>query len=135
MTTFIVDTNANSTTDDFGGGNIATESADGFGLSLREAIGLANANAGADIITFAPALLPGGTITLGGTQLTISDDVTIDGDIDNDGTPDITIDGNASSRIFDFNGGTSSIEGLILTNASAPLSGGGAALPRRRSAC
>ena len=70
------------------------------GLSLREAIALANVNAGADTITFANSL-SGGTIRLTyapGTTLVINEALTIDGDINNDGTPDITITGDAANN-------------------------------------
>ena len=74
-TTFIV-----TTTDDeiFNGGDISSETADGTGLSLREALALAQDG---DTIEFDAALL-NGVITLTNGQLTITqDDLTIDGDI------------------------------------------------------
>ena len=54
-----------------------TSLADGGAGSLRDAIGQANAHAGADTITFAAGLT--GTITLGGTELAITDAVTVQG--------------------------------------------------------
>src|SRR5207302_280576 len=71
-------------------------------LSLREAIGLANVNPGADTITFAPAL-NGQTITLTTGELQVSDDVTITGP----GANLLTVSGNNASRIFTFSSGTS----------------------------
>src|SRR4029079_2981251 len=92
MTTYTVTT---LNDEGFGGGDLAAETADGGGLSLREAIALANANSGADDITFAAAL-SGGTIrlTLGTLQVTTAA-LTINGDLGNDGTPNITITGDA----------------------------------------
>lgn len=67
------------------------------GISLREAIQAANNTSGLKIITFSPAL-SGGTIRVGETTATslpilTGGDLTIDGDIDGDGAPDITLDG------------------------------------------
>jgi hypothetical protein len=63
-------------------------------LTLREALALADAdNQTADRIEFAPAV-QGQTIVLGGSQLTIRSDVTIDG-----GTG-VTIDANQASRVL-----------------------------------
>jgi hypothetical protein len=53
MATFTVTTLADET---FGGGTASTEVADGTGLSLREAIGLANSSSDADRIEFDPSL-------------------------------------------------------------------------------
>src|SRR5262245_29384225 len=88
-----------STLDDelFNGGNLAAEAADGGGLSLREALELAQGNgaAVADVITFQVSLA-GGTLTLTQGHLTIAGSVTIDGDVNGDDSADITIDGDAS---------------------------------------
>src|SRR5262245_57720410 len=67
--------------------------AGGSGLSLREAIALANVSAGSDTIYFAPEL-SGGTIRLAST-LTITDKLTSegDGDILDSGFPNIRITG------------------------------------------
>jgi len=64
--------------------------------SLRAAIADANANAGADTITFADSVA--GTITLdpGSGQLVITDDVTIRGP----GTDDLTVSGGGATRVF-----------------------------------
>ncbi|QDU60587.1 hypothetical protein Pan216_14340 [Planctomycetes bacterium Pan216] len=64
-------------------------------LSLREAIEASNLAVGADVIQFSTAL-NGQTITLGGTQLEITDDVTINGL----GAESLSISGNGQSRIF-----------------------------------
>ncbi|MCY2989911.1 MAG: right-handed parallel beta-helix repeat-containing protein [Planctomycetota bacterium] len=92
-----------------------TSLADAGAGSLRDAIGQANAHAGADTITFAAGLT--GTITLGGSQLAITDAVEIRGP----GADRLTINANDRSRIFnvdDGNGGVArevTIEGLKLT--------------------
>ncbi len=98
-------------------------------LTLREAINQANANAGADTITFDHSLL-GQTVTLGGTSLAISDDVTINGDIDGNHRADITISGNNASRIFDMSGSGTHVQlaSLTLTNGHAVSDTGGAIL-------
>ena len=82
--------------------------------SLREALALANGNGrDADTITFAAGLAGGTLFLTSGQQLAITTDgITIDGDIDGDGTPDITIDADsgplandAASRVFLIDGG------------------------------
>ena len=59
-------------------GVLADEIADGGGLSLREAVLLANANAGADEIVFDGALA-GGLIRLVQGELLVTDALTVDG--------------------------------------------------------
>tara|TARA_R110001592_G_scaffold93367_1_gene271145 strand:- start:5633 stop:10372 length:4740 start_codon:yes stop_codon:yes gene_type:complete len=84
--------------------------------SLRDAIEQANANAGADTISF-DAALAGQSILLN-NQLRIRDDLTIIGL----GSDQLTIDANHNSRIFDVYDGTHranlhvSISGLTLAN-------------------
>src|SRR5689334_8565400 len=93
--------------------------------SLRAALTLANGQAGADTIVFQPGLI--GTLTLTSGQLTISDSVTIEGDSNGDGIPDITVNGNAHFRVFDLTAGTSTLDGLVITNgriASSYANGG-----------
>ena len=69
--------------------------------SLRDALG--NASSG-DAITFAPNLA-GGTLILTSGELDITKTLTINGDLDGNGSPDITISGNNASRVFDEDGG------------------------------
>jgi CSLREA domain-containing protein len=68
-------------------------------ISLREAIQLANSEPGLQLITF-DASLAGGTIGLTLGQLEITDGVSIQGDIGNDGTTDITITADSSHRVL-----------------------------------
>ena len=98
--------------------------------SLREA--LVSAVSG-DTITFANSL-SGGTITLGGFQLGITKSLTIDGDINDDGVGDITIDGNGQSRVLDIDDRNNNssrnvvLEGLTIsggTVTSVTSDGGG----------
>ena len=107
-------------------------SADDGECSLPEAITAANsdtasgamtgecaAGSGDDTIAFS-VTLPG-TITLTSGELPISNNLTINGP----GAGSLTIDGNASSRIFSVGSGvTVSITGLTLTNGN-DLRGGG----------
>jgi hypothetical protein len=81
-------------------------------LSLREAVAQANATAKADTVLFAPNL-EGSTLVLTGGQLTISKDVMIDGDGNNDGI-EVTLSGgwsgtNSGSRILDITGSTTNV--------------------------
>ncbi|MUG96320.1 DUF4114 domain-containing protein [Scytonema sp. UIC 10036] len=96
-------------------------------LSLREAISLATPG---DTITFANS----GTIALTLGQLNINKALTINGDIDGNGTPDITVSGNKSSLVLriddgDFNKQSAvNISGLIIKEGrptSAIYTGGG----------
>ena len=99
------------------------------GITLREAIEAANTGttvdgavgtSGADTIQFAP-VLAGQTITLGGTQLSISSALTINGL----GASQLTISGNNTSRIFEVtNAGIVTISGLTLTQGKADNGGG-----------
>lgn len=94
-------------------------------LSLREAISITNANPAEDTITFANGL--SGTITLGGTALEVTDELTITGP----GAELLTIDANAASRVFmvdDPDGALLSpvfLEGMTITGGVAAGSGGG----------
>ena len=108
-------------------GDLAAETADGGGLSLREAVVLANADAGADIISF-DASLTGGTIVLASGELTLLKDVTIDGDIDGDKAADITISGNDIHRIFNMVGANTDAHLLSLTLTNGNSGGFGGAI-------
>src|SRR5262245_57202091 len=104
MANFVVTTLQDQT---FDGGTLAQEKADGGCLSLREALGLANASAGSDKITFA-ANLSGQTLHLtNGEREITTDGITINGD----GHADITIDADpigpdpVNSRVFSISDG------------------------------
>lgn len=86
--------------------------------SLRQAISDANGAAGADVIDFADGV--SGTITLGGTELLVSEAVTINGP----GAGLLTITANDASRVMRFSSGTSTLRGVSLTGGRA-FSGGG----------
>ncbi|MDB5388894.1 MAG: hypothetical protein JWM11_4540 [Planctomycetaceae bacterium] len=95
--------------------------------SLRYAINQANTNPGADTIQFDQnAFSTPQVITLGGTELLITDSVTITGP----GALNLTINANAKSRIFDaqdgvlFPGKDVAISGLTLTGGYSSGRGG-----------
>jgi len=99
-------------------------------VTLREAIEAANTNvivndapagssAETDIITFA-ASLAGGTITLGGTELMIYEDLEIHGL----GAEDLTIDANERSRVFTaYTGVTILVDGLTMSGGDSSEGG------------
>ena len=106
-------------------------------VTLREAIQAANTDtavdgvtgSGTDTIQFAPSLTASGpaTITLSGTQLVITSDLTIEGP----GADRLTLDGNHQSRLFLVDDVANTrmnvaIRGLTLANGTANGSGGGA---------
>jgi hypothetical protein len=94
---------------------LANKGADGE-ISLREAIIAANNTTGADSFS-----LGAGTFTLSGTELTISDDLSITGA----GAGATIIDGASLSRIFNFTSGTVTISDLTITNGDAGAGNGG----------
>ena len=88
---------------------------------------MADAGAGADTIVF-DAGLAGHKITLTGGELELTNDVTINGDVNGDHKADVTISGNNASRIFYIKGGGTDVHlaSLILTNGDAGTGDGGA---------
>src|SRR5262245_6237233 len=80
--------------------------------SLRQAILDANGTAGADLIRFAPATHEG-TLTLTSGELSITDDVILDGP----GVNRLTISGNDASRVFSVGGSATDVEIRDLTIA------------------
>jgi len=101
-------------------------------LSLREALLLAAQDPEGDTITFAPGL-SGGTLLVNrnltefgfGGNLYIDQNVTINGDINGDGVPDITIDGQNQGRLFFVNSGSVTLQGLTLQHGLAQGGNGG----------
>ncbi|MCH8527946.1 MAG: MBG domain-containing protein [Kiritimatiellae bacterium] len=99
--------------------------------SLREAIAHAETLAGPQTITFSDTEAAGAvdfhdgtfrTITLGGTQLTVSSDVTIEGP----GADRLAISGNNESRVFEFlSNSTSTLFGLGITEGNSIGTGEG----------
>ncbi len=106
--------------------NTTTDEADGSitdgDTSLRDAITLA---APGDTITFADgpgeAFEDGGTIQLDRAlgQMVIETDLTINGDLDDDGTPDVTLDAQGNGGILNVVNGTSNLNGLTITGSQA----------------
>ncbi|GLS27690.1 hypothetical protein [Marinibactrum halimedae] len=87
-------------------------------LSLREALQQARSINGELTITFDPSLI-GGTINVE-TTLDVLSSLTIDGDIDGDGQPDITLDGRDKHRVI-YTGESTSVKlkGLVIQNGNA----------------
>ncbi len=100
---------------------VVTNTNDSGAGSLRQAILNANANAGADTITFVGVFTDNtpDIITLTSGKLNITDDLTILGT----GASNLTISGNDFSGVFEISGsGTDTrIDGLKIANANDPL--------------
>ena len=94
-----------------------TGTPNGTDLSLRQAIGLANAGQ-TSVIVFAPDLA-GETISLVHGQMTITSDVVIVGL----GADLLTISGSGKSRIFNITTGNVEINGLSLTDGKTDRGG------------
>jgi hypothetical protein len=96
-------------------------------LTLREAVELANAIPGADTITFAESM-SGQTILLGGTQLNITEGLTIDATAL---AENVTIDAQQQSRVISFSAfpGDLTLSRLVVQNGrttgNGPLGEGG----------
>ncbi len=112
MTDFLVTTTSDSGLDATVSGDLAAETADGGGLSLREAVLLANADGAADDIAFQT----GGTVVLTQGELVLSSDITIDGDVDGDGRADVIVDADQASRALRVTAGAATLEGLTLVD-------------------
>jgi hypothetical protein len=95
-----------------------TTGADAGAGSLRNAISSATAG---DTITFSAV----STVTLSSGELVINKNLTIDGDLDDNGTADVTIDANYTSRVLSIaTGSTVTLDGLVITHGSLSGAGG-----------
>ena len=103
-----------------------TSTSDTGAGSLRQAILDANGNGQANSINF-DAGLAGQTITLTSGELSLTSDITIDGDTSGDGHADITLSGNDNSRIFRITGVDVELRSLTLTDGRESAGGAGAA--------
>ncbi|KWT07439.1 Ig-like domain-containing protein [Pseudomonas savastanoi] len=84
--------------------------------SLREA--LTNAQNG-DIVTFSSGM----TVALQ-SQLVVSKNITLDGDLNNDGVADVTLDGQNRTSVIRVNSGvTATLDGVIITRGVASTAG------------
>lgn len=90
-------------------------------VTLREAVNLANSIAGIDKITFAPNL-SGQTIKLGGTELAISQSLSIDA---SSLASPVTIDAQQQSRVLHFTAPTGNLALLDLTITGGKTTAGG----------
>lgn len=99
-----------------------TTLADAGAGSLRQAIVDANDRPGSDRIEFGPSVR--GTITLTSGELSITDDLTVNGP----GADTLTVSGNNASRIFAIDGTTAlvsvSLSGMSLVSGRAERGGG-----------
>ena len=102
---------------------LGREAADGDGLSLREALAIVQAEPERSMITFAPEL-SGGRVVLRNGALETAVDVQIDGDLDNDGRPDIQINGRGANRILESTDSDVSLTGLAIENGYGVSRGG-----------
>jgi len=86
--------------------------------SLRQAILDANANAGADVITFAAGMSGKMVKPTSALDAVTDAQTTIDGDLNDDNVPDIALNGTllATGDGLDVQGGQCIIEGLAITN-------------------
>ncbi len=102
---------------------------DAMECTLRDAIEEANTNMEPDDITFAAAL-DGATVFLA-SRLRVSSELTIDGDLNDDGTPDITVAAQQNGfHVFSIvSGANATLEGLVITGSRAGggINGGGIA--------
>ncbi|MEA3169952.1 MAG: large repetitive protein [Pseudomonas sp.] len=95
-----------------------TSGADSGIGSLRTALGSAVAG---DTVTFNT---PGMTVNLN-SQLVITKNLTIEGDLDHNGTPDVTISGQYKTQVLTVNSGvTATLDGLVITKGLKAGDGG-----------
>ena len=90
-------------------------------LSLRQALALADVNAGADTIRFDLAAMGSSTITLTGGELEVGSDVTIDGG------SGVTVSANGNSRVLAIGGDgvEVTLANLAIRDGQSARNGGG----------
>lgn len=86
------------------------------GISLREAIMATNNDPAPTTIRFAAAL-KGATIAVDGTLTLLGGGIVLDGDVDGDGRPDVTIDGGGGVVPLQVESGSNLIQALTIQNA------------------
>ena len=87
-------------------------------LSLREAVAAANAAPGADRVVFDPAL-SGQVLRLEAGPLPVTDALTLEGDLDGDGVPDVTLSGDAAGDDVTGAGGVTDVAASLSAGALA----------------
>lgn len=99
---------------------------DGTCGSLRGAINFANTNPGADTITFNTAVMGSNIIQIFSTLPALTDDYTfIEGDVDGDCKPDVTIDGiGGAYHGIEIQSDSNTIHGLNVDNCSGNSNAG-----------
>jgi trimeric autotransporter adhesin len=89
-----------------------TSNADSGANTLRQLI--TNASSG-DTITFSSGMTIGlSTFASGNSLLLINKNLTIDGDLNDDGTADVTLDGQYNGRVLEISSGTVALDGLVI---------------------
>ncbi|MDX9843177.1 MAG: Ig-like domain-containing protein [Aquabacterium sp.] len=94
-----------------------TSGGDSGAGTLRNAIFTALSG---DTITFQSNM----TVSLTSGELVISKNLIIDGDLNNDGVADVTLDANHSSRVITMMAGTVTLDGLVITKGLVSGAGG-----------
>lgn len=141
MASFVVTTLSDFNLDGTQTGDLASETADGDGLSLREAVALANLTTEEDTIAFDAGL--SGVVQLRRGELDISEDLVIDGDgrvtitgdkelddvLDAFGTTDVAASKGAfqsdNSRVIDSGADNLTLQGLTITGGRTTNDSGG----------
>ena len=116
----------------------ADQALDDYALSLATFTVTTNADSGAgslrqhiidavngDTITFNASMTVSLSTVSGGNLLAISENLTIDGDLNNDGTADVTLDAQNKGRVLAITSGTVTLDGLVLTKGLLSGNGGG----------
>ncbi|WP_338820480.1 DUF4347 domain-containing protein [Acidovorax temperans] len=125
LATLTVTTGADSGLDANFGADQVADLADGAGLSLREALYWAQ---NGDTVTFnADMTVSLSTKASADSLLILDKNLTIDGDWDNDGTADVTLDGQYKGRVLEVTTGTTAmLDGLVITQGLLAGKGGDA---------